>query len=180
MVSQITSLTIKFSTVYSGTYQRKHERYASLAFVRGIHRWPANSPHKGPVTRKMFAFDDVIMVIHVHYSCNNWCRRLGIQLINLFLSFPGGNVLICTCAVSVMVCWTAAATGVAIFPAQNTISSEHTALRKYICNSRCRFRATQTMVLSNIKDTIAKYVHWRRKFMMTETRLRWLGSTLCR
>ena len=30
-------------------------------FVRGIHRWPVNSPHKGPVTRKLFPFDDVIM-----------------------------------------------------------------------------------------------------------------------
>ena len=29
--------------------------------VRGIHRWPVNSPHKGPVTRKIFPFDDVIM-----------------------------------------------------------------------------------------------------------------------
>ena len=36
-------------------------RRRSLAFVRGIHRWPVNSPHKGPVTRKMFSFDDVIM-----------------------------------------------------------------------------------------------------------------------
>ena len=27
----------------------------------GIHRWPVKSPHKGPVTRKMFPFDDVIM-----------------------------------------------------------------------------------------------------------------------
>ena len=33
----------------------------SLAFVRGIHRRPVNSPHKGPVTRKMFPFDYVIM-----------------------------------------------------------------------------------------------------------------------
>ena len=32
------------------------------AFVLGIHRWPVNSPHKRPVTRKMFLFDDVIMV----------------------------------------------------------------------------------------------------------------------
>ena len=31
---------------------RKHQSSASLAFVRGIHRWPVNSPHKGPVTRK--------------------------------------------------------------------------------------------------------------------------------
>ena len=33
--------------------QRKHQSSASLAFGRVIHRWPANSPHKGPVTRKM-------------------------------------------------------------------------------------------------------------------------------
>ena len=33
----------------------------SLAYVRGIHRWPVDSPHKGPVTRKMFLFDDAIM-----------------------------------------------------------------------------------------------------------------------
>ena len=29
--------------------------------VRGIHRWWVNSPHKRPVTRKMFLFDDVII-----------------------------------------------------------------------------------------------------------------------
>ena len=39
MVSQITSLTIVYSTVYSVTDQRKHQSSASLAFVRGIHRW---------------------------------------------------------------------------------------------------------------------------------------------
>ena len=61
MASQITSLTIVYSTVNSVTDQRKHQSSTSLAFVRGIHRWPVNSPHKGPVTRKMFPFDDVIM-----------------------------------------------------------------------------------------------------------------------
>ena len=40
---------------------RKHQRSASLAFVRGIHRWQVDFPHKGPVTRKMFPFDDGIM-----------------------------------------------------------------------------------------------------------------------
>ena len=59
--SQITSLTIIYLTVYSGADQRKHQSSASLAFVWGIHRWPVNSPHKWPVTRKMFPFDDVIM-----------------------------------------------------------------------------------------------------------------------
>ena len=61
MVSQINSLAIVHSTVYSGVDQRKHQSSASLAFVRGIHRWPVNSPHKGPETPKMFPFDDVIM-----------------------------------------------------------------------------------------------------------------------
>ena len=44
MASQITSLTIVYSTVYSGADQWKHQSSASLAFVRGIHR--VNSPHK--------------------------------------------------------------------------------------------------------------------------------------
>ena len=47
MGSQITSLTIVNSTVYSGADQRKYQSSASLAFVRGIHWWPGNSPHKG-------------------------------------------------------------------------------------------------------------------------------------
>ena len=59
--SQITSLTIVYSTVYSDADQRKHQSSASLAFARGIHRGPVNSPHKWAVMRKMFPFDDVIM-----------------------------------------------------------------------------------------------------------------------
>ena len=47
MTSQITSLTIVYSSVYSDANQRKS----------------VNSPHKRPVTRKMFPFDDVIMVL---------------------------------------------------------------------------------------------------------------------
>ena len=57
IASQITSLTIVYSTVYSDADQRKHQSSASLAFMWG----PVNSPHKWPVTRKMFPFDDVIM-----------------------------------------------------------------------------------------------------------------------
>ena len=56
LASQITHLTIVNSTVYSRAGQRKHQSSASLAFVWGIHRWPTNSLHKGPVTRKMFPF----------------------------------------------------------------------------------------------------------------------------
>ena len=63
MASQIISPAIVYSTIYSGTDERKHQGSASLAFVRGIHRWPVNSQHKWSVTRKMFLFDDVIMNI---------------------------------------------------------------------------------------------------------------------
>ena len=62
IASQITSLTIVYSTVYSDADQGKHQSSASLALVRGIHRGPVNSPHKWPVTRKIFPFDDVIMI----------------------------------------------------------------------------------------------------------------------
>ena len=62
MASQITSLAIVYSTVYSGADQSKHQSSASLAFVWEIHRGPVNFPHKWPVTRKMFPFDDVIMI----------------------------------------------------------------------------------------------------------------------
>ena len=61
VASQITSLMIVYSSVYSGSDKRKHQSSASLAFVRGIHRGPVNYPHKWLVTRKMFPFDDTIM-----------------------------------------------------------------------------------------------------------------------
>ena len=76
VASQITSLTIVYSTVYSGADQRKHQSSASLAFVRGIHRGLVNSPHKWPVTRKMFPFDDVIME-NVHFDWFNWYACAG-------------------------------------------------------------------------------------------------------
>ena len=64
--------------LYSGADQRKHRSSASLAFVRGIHRGPVNSPHKWPVTRKMFPFDDVIMNSYVEWltleSGNRLCQ----------------------------------------------------------------------------------------------------------
>ena len=82
MASQITSLTIVYSTIYSGADQGKHQSSASLSFVRGIHRWPVNSPHKGQVTRKMFPFYDVIMVcqlmknsMHGVYQAYIWAAR---------------------------------------------------------------------------------------------------------
>ena len=57
---------------YSGAAQRKHQSSASLAFVRGIRRWPMNSPHKGPVTRKMFITRDTYIpcrIFFLKYFC---------------------------------------------------------------------------------------------------------------
>ena len=133
MASQITSLEFVYSTVYSGTDQRKHQSSASLAFVGGIHRepgtgdfptqmasnaenvssqwhhhvstdylahskgmhqrfalvaslafvrgiqrWPVDSPHRGPVTRKMFLIDDVVMHSYRYVTKDHQlthCRR---------------------------------------------------------------------------------------------------------
>ena len=87
IASQITSFTIVYSTVYSDADQRKHQSSASLAFVRGIHRGPVNFPHKWPVTRKMFPFDDVIMKNHnlcttsILFHCQSWPRPTQIVFI---------------------------------------------------------------------------------------------------
>ena len=68
MASQITSLTIVYSTVFSsGADKQKHQTSASLAFVRGIHRWPVNSPHKGPETRKC---------LYLMTSCHSWVEHV--------------------------------------------------------------------------------------------------------
>ena len=87
MAAQITSLSIVYSTLCSGADPRKHQSSALLAFVRGIHRWPVNSPHKGPVSWKKFPFDDVIMQCDSSYNTINFlpkphqrhpiARRLG-------------------------------------------------------------------------------------------------------
>ena len=66
IASQINSLAIVYSTVYSDAHQRKHQSSASLAFVWGNHQGPVNSPHKWPVTWKMFPFDDVIITTEGH------------------------------------------------------------------------------------------------------------------
>ena len=54
IASQITSITTVYSIVNSDADQTNYQSSASLAFVRGIHRGPVNSPHKWPVTRKIF------------------------------------------------------------------------------------------------------------------------------
>ena len=92
MGSQITVVSIVCSSFCSDTDRRKHQSSASLAFVRGNHRSPVDSPHKDSETRKMFSFDDVIMLdigifsSHIHRQLLSTC---SFQFINS--SSPGQN-----------------------------------------------------------------------------------------
>ena len=64
--------------------QRNHQSSASLAFVRRIHRCRVISPHKEPVTRKMFPFDDVIIgssVCRFNVLFSMWCVNICILFI---------------------------------------------------------------------------------------------------
>ena len=96
--SQITSLTSVCSAVYSMRRSKKTSKLASLAFVWWIHRWPVNSPHKGPVTRKMFPFDDVI--VYIIETETNWppfCRQyfqIGILARKLIPFYPSFTALV--------------------------------------------------------------------------------------
>ena len=85
MASQITSLTSVYSTVYWGTDQRKYQSSESLVFGRGTHRWLVNSEHKWPVTRKMFQFNDVIVLTYtafrpVRVLSVNWNQTILTQI----------------------------------------------------------------------------------------------------
>ena len=62
---------------------RKYQSSASLAFVRGIHRGPVNCPHKWPVTRKMFPFDDVIMQV----TATRYLHEASFQIIRSDLTW---------------------------------------------------------------------------------------------
>ena len=78
LASQITSLMIFYSSVYSGADQRIKQSSASMAFVRGIHRWPVNSLHKWSVTLKMFPSYDVIMIMEIIILCKT-PSTVGVQ-----------------------------------------------------------------------------------------------------
>ena len=90
IASQIFSVSIIYSTVCSGADQIKNQSPASLASVKGIHRWPVNSPHKWLVTWKTFPFDDVIMVQHDHTNATRdkwrawWSIMYPVGVINVW------------------------------------------------------------------------------------------------
>ena len=85
MASQMTGVSIVCSIVFfSCVGERKHQSPASLTFVRGIHRWPVHSPHKGPVKRKCFqlmtsSFYDVIHVSYIRNSKKNEIIRCNLN-----------------------------------------------------------------------------------------------------
>ena len=90
MASQITSLTIVYSSVCSHANQRKHQSSASLAFVRGIHRWPVNSPHKVQWCRKCFH-----LMMSSYAVCNQSVSLPGYCAILMFvLQTLGGNLVV--------------------------------------------------------------------------------------
>ena len=93
MASQITGVLMVGWTICSGADQRKHWSSESLAFVKGIHRWPVNSPHKGPVTRKMFPFDDIIMCelcFQDVYMFSLDCKNHGLPWFSYWYPWWGG------------------------------------------------------------------------------------------
>ena len=85
MVSQTTSLTIVYSTVWSGADQRKHQSSALLAFVRGIYRWSMNSPHKWPVDAENVS----IRWHHHELTLAYFGKLLWFSMIPCHLSGPG-------------------------------------------------------------------------------------------
>ena len=78
MASQITGVLIVCSTNCSSASQWEHRSASSLAFERGIHLWPVDCLHKGLVIRKMFPYDDVIMLqIHARPSLRTVSQHSG-------------------------------------------------------------------------------------------------------
>ena len=81
MASQITGVSIVCSKICLSADQKKHTNSVLLAFVRGIPRWQVDSPHKGPITRKMFSIwwrhqggkmggqIDFVWTRHIHIMC---------------------------------------------------------------------------------------------------------------
>ena len=102
IASDITGVSIPWSTVCSGSDQRKHQSSASLAFtVCWIHRWPVNSPQKRPVTGKMLPFDLTLLKIDrflpfkvqilITFSSENYYSDC-IVIAKTFIDLAGGTM----------------------------------------------------------------------------------------
>ena len=79
IASQITSLAIVYSAFYSGADQRKTSKLRVTGLCAGNSPGNGEFPHKWPVTRKMFPFDDVIVYSdipcrwHLHILTSQIC-----------------------------------------------------------------------------------------------------------
>ena len=106
MASQIIGTSIVYSTVCLCADERKHQSSAPLAFMRGIHRWPVKSPHKEPVTRKMFPFDDAIAVSPIRYQLTDTCMNaLKPNRVNITEPTPSCPWNVCDIIVNVCISW---------------------------------------------------------------------------
>ena len=85
---QITGISIVYSTVCSGADQRKHQSSASLAFVRGIHRWPVDSPHKAPSNAENVSIWWRHHELSVFYRSSTWNLKPATStvLLNIIVS----------------------------------------------------------------------------------------------
>ena len=170
MASQITSLTIVYSVVYSGADQRKHQSSASLAFVRGIHRWPVISPHKGPVTRKMSPFDNVIMFILI--SRNMLILSLFFDDVIMFILISR-NMLILSLSIDVVLTLSNG-TNVSFTWAFNRITDTFYMIEticqrnEFICMKRYENPIFETLTSSNTHKHIAQVCGY-----LWDIRIRW-------
>ena len=69
MASQITSLTVVYSTIYSGADQRKHQSSAQLAFVRGIHRGPIPAQMASNAEKVSIWWRHHVLLRYLLFSC---------------------------------------------------------------------------------------------------------------
>ena len=88
MASQITSVSIVYSTACSGTDQRKHQSSASLAFVGGIHQGPVNSPHKRPEMRKIMNGNRINFERNMYYFVVSTLIAIPVKLPWIFAGAP--------------------------------------------------------------------------------------------
>ena len=86
VASQITSLTAVYSIVYWGADERKHQKLRVAGLCTGNSPGPVNSPHKGPVTRKMVPFHDFIMTKLAIWSFSAFDRYSFVRVIPICLA----------------------------------------------------------------------------------------------
>ena len=99
MASQITSLTIVYSAVYSRRRSKKTSKLRVTGLCEGNSPVTGNSPHKGPAKRKLLLFDDVILIYIIYISlCVKTSINQGVAR-NPFNYIPG--IFVCILSVTI-------------------------------------------------------------------------------